>query len=299
MSHQVPLRVSPIITPKELGEKMNGAANIRVVDGTWHMCITGFGSGKKNPQQEYYRDHIPGALFFDIDACSDKNSPYPDMLPSAEQFEEHVSKLGISNHTHVIVYDNNTNFGMFSASRVWWMFRVFGHNLVSVLDGGLPRWEKEGYYTTDDVDKVPPGTFKARLNPKLLKTYEEMEGNLSLSEIQVIDARPASRFDGSGSEPTPGVKPGHMPNAINIPFTRLLDPKEKRLKSKAELLDVFDDAGVNMTKPAAAMCGKGLVAPLLLLAAFICDKKDGALYDGSWVEWFLRSSPEQKIDVPK
>ena len=200
---QVPLRVSTIITPKDLAEKMTSAANYRVLDCTWHMPLTGF-SGKKNARQDFYKDHIPGAQFFDISECLDKESRYEHMLPSEEQFADYVSKLGINNNTHVIVYDNNPNFGLFSAQRVWWMFRVFGHNLVTLLDGGVPRWVKEGYYTTDDVEKVSPQPFQAKYNKALVKTFEEMEANLEAKTFQVVDARPAGRYEGTQSEPVPG-----------------------------------------------------------------------------------------------
>ena len=196
------LRGAPLITPKDLFSKITAKGNIRVLDCTWHLPTPG--SPPRNAREDFHSQHIPGAQFFDIDANSDQSSPYEHMLPPPAQFEESAGKLGINNDTHVIVYDNNTNFGVFSAQRVWWTFRVFGHDLVTVLDGGLPRWKKEGLPVTAEIETVPKQTFRARFNTGLIKYFEDMEQNIRTKEYQVIDARSAPRFHGKAPEPREG-----------------------------------------------------------------------------------------------
>jgi len=295
---QVPLRVSTLISPRELADKINLSANIRILDCTWYMPFSPL-SSKKNALQEFYRDHLPGAQFFDIDKCTDQSTEYACMLPTPAEFEEYVGKLGIDNNTHVVVYDNNPMFGCFSAQRVWWTFRMFGHNLVSLLDGGLPRWLNDGYGTTDEVESLTKTLFNANYNSNLIKTYDEMEKNIEEQSFQVVDTRIQGRYDGSQPEPRPGVKSGHMVGTINIPFRQYLCPKEKRFKEKGELLDLFDDYKLDLNKPLTAMCGSGISACFFALAAAICDKTDVSVYDGGWTEWFYRAKPEFQLDVPK
>ena len=198
---RVPLRVSAIVSTDFLFQRLvSNTQNLRVLDCSWHKLMP---FSKRDAQQEFYREHIPGAQFFDIDKCCDQSSPLPHMIPSTEEFEKYVGKLGIDNSTHVVCYDNS-DFGIFSAQRVWWMFRLFGHSLVSVLDGGFPKWNREQLAVTDEVDKVHPVIYKAVLRTELVKSFEDMQKNLSSKEMQVIDARPAGRFEGTTPEPRPG-----------------------------------------------------------------------------------------------
>ncbi len=191
---------STMVTTKWLAEKLtSNATNFRVLDGSWHMPFT-----RRKPMQEFYHKHIPGALFFGIDDCCDKDTELDHMLPAAEKFENYVGSLGINNDTHVVVYDNNENFGLFSAQRVWWTFRAFGHEQVSILDGGLPKWEKDGYETTDEVLAVEAQTFKANFQSQLVRSFDDLQKNLESKEFTVLDARPAGRFEGTSPEPRTG-----------------------------------------------------------------------------------------------
>ena len=193
-------RAPALVSVQWLYEKLEAnTPNLRILDCSWHLPFA-----RRDAKTEYHRGHIPGSSFFDIDECSDKESPYEHTLPKAEIFENYVGKMGINNQSHVVVYDNNANFGMFSAQRVWWTFRVFGHHNVSILNGGLPKWQNSGYWDTDEATKMPIATFKASFNPALVKYFEDVERNLSSKEFQLIDARPVGRFDGSSPEPRPG-----------------------------------------------------------------------------------------------
>ena len=173
---------------------------LSVLDCSWHMPIA-----KRNARREFTQSHIPGAQFFDIDECCDKSSEYDHMLPQKEEFEEYVGKMGVGNHIHVVVYDNNANFGLFSAPRVWWMFRMYGHSSVSVLDGGFPKWIEKEYGTTDERADLPPQTFKAFPNNDFVKSYDDMLENLTKKSFAVVDARSAGRFEGTAPEPRPGT----------------------------------------------------------------------------------------------
>ena len=174
---------------------------IRVLDGSWHMPFT-----KRKPFQEFHRNHIPTAQFFDIDDCCEKSADSPEhMLPSPAQFADYVGRLGINNRTHVIVYDNNPTFGLFSAQRVWWTFRVFGHDHVSILEGGLPKWTADDYELTDEVLHVDTEMFVPDFKPEMVKSFAEMETNLQEGAFSVVDARPAGRFEGTAPEPRPGT----------------------------------------------------------------------------------------------
>lgn len=195
------MKFGTLVSVKQLAEALCKAPkNLRVLDASWHMPAT-----NRNPLVEYLEGHIPGALFFDIDDCSDKKSEYSHMLPSPAQFEDYAGRLGINNETHVILYDNNP-VGLFSAPRVWWTFQIFGHNAVSILNGGFPKWIAEGHPVTKDVKEVDRETFKAKFNPQGVKTFEDVLKNLSEKNFQMADARSSGRFYGTEPEPRPGKK---------------------------------------------------------------------------------------------
>lgn len=194
-------RPSTLVSVKWLAEKLaSGAKGLRVLDSSWHLPNSG-----RNGAQEYAEKHIPGALFFDLDECCDKKSSLGHMLPSPQDFEKYVGNLGINNNTHVIVYDNNETFGVFSCPRVWWTFKVFGHESVSILNGGLPRWCASNLEVTKEVPKVQPEIFKANFLSHLVKSFEDVEANLTSAEYQVVDARASGRFNGTSPEPRPGT----------------------------------------------------------------------------------------------
>ncbi|XP_064639754.1 3-mercaptopyruvate sulfurtransferase-like [Lineus longissimus] len=293
----------PLVTAKWLHEYVDankdnlGDSKVRILDGSWHLPFTG-----RKGLVEWRTDHIPGSFFFDLDDCADKSDPAAEhMMPSAEQFEEYVGKLGINNDSHVVVYDNNYTFGMFSAPRVWFMFKVFGHDRVSILDGGLPAWmDKTNMLVTDDVPTIKPETFKANFRPEMVKSFEDVETSIREKEddpdkvFQLVDARPAGRFNGTAPEPRIGIKPGHVLGAQNIPFSFLMNATTKRVKGTKESLEkIFE--GVMLYKPVTVMCGSGVTACNLAFALHLLKVKDVSLYDGSWMEWFQRAKHDMKV----
>ncbi|CAH1793790.1 unnamed protein product [Owenia fusiformis] len=286
--------ITPVVESFWLAQQLEkNDGTICLLDGSWHMPFS-----KRNAWQEYYRRHIPYALFFNIEECCDKNSNLPFMLPTAEEFETYVGSLGISNETHVVIYDNHAGLGMFSSPRIWWMFRAFGHEKVSVLDGGFPRWEKDGFTETDEIPKVGPKTFKANYRPDLVRTYEDIERNLTSNEFVLVDARPSGRFCGTSPEPRPDIKGGHVPGAISIPFSSLLLPQRKALKMPETNERNMKEAGVDMERSIVTMCGDGLNSAFISLVCHQMGKTDVAIYDGSWTEYYARAPFDKKEDVP-
>ncbi|XP_072956342.1 thiosulfate/3-mercaptopyruvate sulfurtransferase 2-like [Typha angustifolia] len=271
--------------------------DVKVLDSSWYMP-----NEQRNPLQEYQVAHIPGALFFDVDGISDRTSDLPHMLPSEEAFSAAASALGIYNKDGVIVYDGK---GIFSAARVWWMFRVFGHEKVWVLDGGLPQWRASGYdvessASSDAILKasaareaiekvyqgqpVAPSTFEAKLQPHLLWTLEKVKENIDLQTHQHIDARSKSRFDGAVPEPRKGIRSGHVPGSKCIPFAQVLDNSQMLLPASA-LRKQFEREGISLDRPVVASCGTGVTACILALGLHRLGMSDVAIYDGSWTEW--------------
>ncbi|KAL4658104.1 3-mercaptopyruvate sulfurtransferase-like [Arapaima gigas] len=261
---------------------------LRLLDASWHLPKTG-----RNALLEFRERHIPGASFFDIDECCDKTSPFDHMLPAEHEFAEYVSQLGIDNNTHVVVYDAS-DVGSYSAPRVWWMFRVFGHGAVSVLDGGLKNWLREGHPLTAELSKPEPAVFTARLNRSWVKTYEDVLNNVDSKEVQVVDARSAGRFRGVEPEPRDHIEPGHIPGSLNMPYTSFLD-EFGREKTAEQLAGLFRDARVDLSKPFWATCGSGVTACHIVLAAYLCGHSGISVYDGSWAEWYTRATPEHII----
>ncbi|XP_004071817.3 3-mercaptopyruvate sulfurtransferase isoform X1 [Oryzias latipes] len=265
---------------------------LRILDTSWYLPNT-----KRVTRDEFAQKHIPGASFFDIDECSDSTSPYDHMLPTSSHFSKYVGDLGIGNDTHVVVYDTS-DFGAYSAPRVWWMFRAFGHGLVSVLDGGMKNWVAEGHPVTSEYNKPERQDFRATLNVSWVKSFEDVMENIRTKEVQVVDTRIPGRFNGIEPEPREDILPGHFPGAINIPFTSLRDDSGKLLGPEA-LTKVFKDAGVDLQQPLWVTCGSGVTACHVVLAAHQLGYPGVCLYDGSWVEWFQRASPEYIISEGK
>ncbi|KAM6386719.1 uncharacterized protein FN964_000460 isoform 17-T20 [Alca torda] len=217
MSQQLLYRA--LVSAKWLSEAIRSqqpGLALKVVDASWYLPKM-----KRDPKREFEERHIPGAVFFDIDQCSDRTSPYDHMLPRADDFAEYVGKLGVGNDSHVVVYDGSDQ-GLFSAPRVWWMFRAFGHEAVSLLDGGLKNWQREGNALSSGKSQVAPSEFHATLDKSLVKTYEDVLDNLDSHRFQLVDARAAGRFRGVEPEPRDGIEPGHVPGSMNIPFTDFL-----------------------------------------------------------------------------
>ena len=208
----MPLRISTLVSTQWLANKIaSSVSGYRIIDASWHLPVT-----KRNARSEYNHGHIPGALFYDLDDNCDKDSQYDHMLPPPQQFSEYVGRMGVSNNTHVIVYDNNETYGVFSAQRLWWMFRVFGYHQVSILDGGLPKWLRDGYDITEEVPVVPNETFRVDYHPELVKSFEDMEGIVADKSFQIVDVRAAGRFSGQAPEPRLG---GFSDFYFNISFS--------------------------------------------------------------------------------
>ncbi|KAF7651882.1 hypothetical protein LDENG_00104230 [Lucifuga dentata] len=260
----------------------------RVLDASWYLPKL-----RRSAKSEFERRHVAGAAFFDIDQCCDKTSPLDHMLPSEQAFADYVGSLGVDSDTHVVVYDAS-EFGAFSAPRVWWMFRVFGHRAVSLLNGGLRNWELEGLPVTDRYVKPTPTEFRASLNRSWIKTYEDILDNLETKKFQVLDARPAGRFRGLDPEPRDNTEPGHIPGSISVPFHSFLSPSGHFLPPDS-LRAVFTRAGVDLGRPICVSCGSAVTACLVALAAHACELPDVSVYDGGWSEWFTRAKPENVI----
>jgi thiosulfate/3-mercaptopyruvate sulfurtransferase len=237
---------------------------------------------------DYDAGHIPGAVFFDIDDVAEPDTSLPHMIPSAERFAAKMAERGIGNGDRVVVYDAN---GLSSAGRAWWLLRLFGHDNVALLDGGLPKWKAEGRPLETAASAIPPRTFTARFDPALVRNKAAVLANVDSRAEQVVDARAAGRFDGSAEETWPGRRRGHIPGSRNLPFDRVTDPETKQLRSAEELRGLFDATGVALERPIVASCGSGVTACALAFAAYLIGHERAAIYDGSWSEWGLPDGP--------
>ena len=255
------------------------APDLVVVDGSWHLPAE-----KRDPRAEYRATHIPGARFFDIDAISDQASTLPHMLPSAAAFSAHMRELGIGAGDCVVAYDASA-YGLFSAARVWWTLRAFGHANVAVLDGGLKKWTSEGRaVTAEPVPARSGGRFTAALDHALVRNLEQMQALIAAGSCQIADARTPGRFEGREPEPRPGLRSGHMPGARNVPFSTLLAP-DGTMQQPTELQAAFKRAGIDLARPIVTSCGSGVTAAVLSLALAVLGQPTHGLYDGSWSEW--------------
>ena len=273
--------MSNLISPADLAARLADPM-VRVLDASWYLPTM-----KRDASAEFQAAHIPGACRFDIDRASDQTSPYPHTIPKADDFARYVGALGIQEETTVIVYDGA---GLFSAARAWWLFKVFGHERVYVLDGGLPRWTAEGFpVAAGDAAPPTPALFTARLRPELVASADDVAAALAGSGAQVIDVRAADRFRGEAPEPRPGVRAGHMPGARNVPFTALL--KNGALARPEKIQTALAEAGLDPTQPFITSCGSGVTAAILTLALDESGFGLHRLYDGSWAEWGSSERP--------
>ena len=264
-----------LVSTNWLAERL-GAPDIRIVDASWHMPDTG-----RDAKAEYAKSHLPNALFFDIDEIAETKSPLPHMLPSTEKFVSRVRKMGIGDGHRVVVYDQT---GLFSAARVWWMFRVFGHTDVAVLDGGLPKWMAEGHPVNDEPVDPRERHFTGRRNTGIVRDVTQIAGTAKLRDEQIVDARSPTRFRGEEAEPRPGLRSGHIPGAKNVHYRTLLNA-DQTMKPVDDLRAIFEEAGVDLSKPVVTSCGSGVTAAILMLALARLGHNRTALYDGSWAEW--------------
>ncbi len=253
------------------------APDLVVFDGSWHLPTTG-----RDPKAEYLTQHIPGALFFDIDDLSDEKSSLPHMLPSTVKFASRMKKMGVGDGMRIVVYDTQ---GMFSAARVWWTFRALGHEDVAVLDGGLKKWMTESREIEDGPPrKRPECHFTPLRNASLVRDIDDMKDVVAKNSTQIVDARPAPRFAGSEPEPRPGLRCGHLPGSRNVPSQALINA-DGTLKPPAELAKIFAAAGIDPALPVITTCGSGVTASILSLALAVLGQTNAAVYDGSWAEW--------------
>ena len=236
----------------------------------------------------YESEHIPGAVFFDIDELSDHSTDLPHMLPSPDVFSRQMSELGVSDSATIVVYEQE---GVFSAPRAWWMLRTFGACGVHLLDGGLRGWQEAGLSTESGEVRRPAGKFLATLDSDAVASFAQLQQMLA-RRGQIVDARSAGRFSGTLPEPRPGLSSGHMPGSTSLPFTELVE--EGRLKDAANLRRIFQDKGLDLERPVTTTCGSGVTAAVLLLGLELAGAKQVQLYDGSWAEYARR--PEAAIE---
>ena len=251
-------------------------ADLRILDASWFLPTE-----DRDPRADFAANHIPGARFFDIDEIADLRSDLPHMLPPVEKFLSRVRALGVGDGHQIVVYDSK---GLFSAARVWWMFKVFGHDQIAVLDGGLPKWTAEGRPTTDADPVIRDRHMLADVRHHMVKDVTEVARASKLRDYDIIDARAAERFRGDAPEPREGLRAGHIPGAKNVPFATVLNA-DGTMKPADDLRAVFIAAGIDLSKPVITTCGSGVTAAVLCLALERMGKTDHALYDGSWSEW--------------
>ena len=250
--------------------------DLRILDGTWFLPSMG-----RDAKAEYDAAHIPGARFFDIDDISDHRSALPHMAPPVEKFMSRLRAMGVGDGHQVVVYDA---VGLFSAARVWWLFRLMGQDNIAVLDGGLPKWIAEGHPVEDMPPLIRDRHMTVRRQNQMVKDVTQVAAASKLGDYEIVDARAANRFRGDAPEPREGLRSGHIPRAKNVPYSDLLQD-DQTMKSPTEVQSIFDAAGVDLTKPVITSCGSGVTAAVLSLALERLGKTDHALYDGSWTEW--------------
>lgn len=250
--------------------------DLRILDGTMFMASEG-----RSGQAEYDAAHIPGARFFDIDDISDARSDLPHMAPPVEKFMSKLRAMGVGDGHQVVVYDAK---GLFSAARVWWLFRLMGQDNIAVLDGGFPKWQAEGRPIEDMPPIIRDRHMTVRRQNQMVKDVTQVAAAAKLGDYEILDARSAARFRGDAPEPRSGLRAGHIPGSKNVPYTDLLNA-DMTMKEPDALRAVFATAGVDMTKPVITSCGSGVTAAIINLALERIGKTDHALYDGSWTEW--------------
>ncbi len=271
---------SPFVSTEWLAANLS-APDLVIVDGSWHLPPAG-----RSGKAEFLERHIPGAVFFDIDAISDLSTTLPHMLPDSATFAAAAGALGIGDGLRVVVYDAS---GLFSAPRVWWTLKAFGVREVLILDGGLPKWLAEDRPTESGAATRAPSVFSARLDRSIVADIAKVETAVAGSIIQVLDARPAERFAGAAPEPRPGISSGHIPGSLNLPFSRIV--KDGHLVSPENVRAALIEAGVDLERPVVTTCGSGVSAAILWVALESIGKMPLALYDGSWAEWASSGKP--------
>lgn len=263
-----------------------GDPDLRVLDASWYMPAEG-----RDPAAEYAAAHIPGARFFDIDEISDLRSDLPHMAPPPEKFISRMRAMGVGDGHQVVVYDGA---GLFSAARVWWLFRLMGHPDIAVLDGGLPKWRAEGRAVEDMAPVVRDRHITVRRQSDMIKDVTQVARAVKLGDWQIVDARSPERFRGEAPEPRPGLRSGHIPGARNVHYAALING-DGTMKPNPDLSAVFAAAGVDLDQPVITSCGSGVTAAVVNLALEVLGHGRHALYDGSWTEWGMY--PDLKAEL--
>lgn len=253
------------------------APDLVVFDATWHLPTE-----SRDAKAEYLAEHIPGALFFDIDDLADEKSQLPHMLPSTVKFASRMKKMGVGDGARIVVYDS---YGLFSAARAWWTFRIMGHDDVAVLNGGLRKWKAEGRPLEDGpAPRRSERHYTPRFHAELVRDVDDMKSLAGKAGAQILDVRSEGRFAGTEPEPRPGLRGGHIPGSRNLPYTAMLN-EDGTLKSAEQLEALFKSAGVDPALPVVSTCGSGVTASIVSLALAMLGQTNAAVYDGSWAEW--------------
>ncbi len=273
----------PLVSTQWLADHLDGP-KVRIIDASFKMPGV-----LPLPADDYLAAHIPGAVFFDVDAVSDHGSALPHMYPEEQQFGRDVGALGISSDDLVVAYDSG---GWVAAPRAWWMFLSFGHRNIKVLDGGLQKWRAEGRPVQSGAVSPRPGHFTAKLDPSYVRSKAQLVDTIASRREQVIDARARPRFAGTVPEPRPGLRAGHIPTSLNLPYNDLFDARTGTMKPVAELKQLFTGEGLDLQRPVVTTCGSGVSAAVLTLALYRLGVRGSALYDGSWSEWGQADGPE-------
>ena len=274
-----------LVTTEWLEKNLN---KVKIFDASWHMPST-----KRNAIKEYENKHIPGAMFWDVDKHSDNDSPYPHMMSNSDYWTRMLWSFGIQNNDHIVVYDNSD---IYSSCRLWFSLKYFGHEKVSVLDGGMKKWLKENRPTDNkinqdlgkfsSIDKLNPTTkYSVKENSELIKNKLQIDENIKNQSFQTVDARSRDRFEGKAEEPRPGLKRGCIIGSKNIPFQDCIDSSSNTFKTKQELTNIFKKNDINISEPIVFTCGSGMTACVLGLAYSLISDKNAVVYDGSWSEY--------------
>jgi len=269
-------RSDPLVTTDWLAAHL-GEPDLKVVDATFYLPHL-----KRDAHAEFEQAHIPGAVFFDIDAIADHSIPLPHMLPGAAAFADAVGALGIGSGDRVVAYGGR---GLIASARVWWTFRVFGHERVAVLDGSLARWKKEGRPAESGTLTPAPRRFAATLHKELVADLDRMRVILERRDAQIVDARSRGRFTATEPEIRPGLRGGHIPGSMNLPYNELFRADDDAMLPLEEVRGAFGRAGLDLARPVVTTCGSGVSAAVLALAMYRLERRDAAVYDGSWTEW--------------
>jgi len=267
--------MNPLVTPSWLANRLQDPSTI-VLDAT--LPPVGV-TPPVDTHSRYLENHIPGALFFDIEQLSDHNTPLPHMLPASEDFSRSMSALGVADNNTIVVYEQQ---GVFSAPRAWWMLRTFGAQHVYILDGGLRAWRDSGLPTESGPVHHPPASFHATIQHEAVVNLSQLKDQLAKHQ-QILDARSAARFNGTAPEPRPGLSSGHMPGATSVPFTELVE--DGRLKPAEKLREYFSAKNVDLQQPITTTCGSGVTAAIIALSLEVVGAQNVSLYDGSWAEY--------------